>query len=157
MPAKLITEGRKFIWKGGYKTKDIPKAAGFRWDPGVKRWWTVDVQAARKLFDFADAATRAEIGTPEVPTWFTAEVAEDVHTALHFLAARCDYAYKLDGQGFSKADAVIGHSLAEKERISRNQALLALRIVRIHHHQIPAGLWAAIKPAADTAELLREK
>lgn len=54
MPKPLLGHtGRRFEWRGGYDTKDTVKAAGFRWDPEAKRWWTDDVNKARTLRAYA--------------------------------------------------------------------------------------------------------
>lgn len=42
-----------FYFKGGYEYKDVPKAAGFRWNPDKKLWYTNDVSNARKLVQYA--------------------------------------------------------------------------------------------------------
>lgn len=42
-----------FYFKGGYEYKDVPKAAGFRWSPDKKVWYTNDVSNARKLVQYA--------------------------------------------------------------------------------------------------------
>ena len=36
-----------------YIDKDIPKAAGFRWHPDKKVWWTANKTAAGKLLEFS--------------------------------------------------------------------------------------------------------
>lgn len=36
-----------------YEEKDIPKSAGFMWEPIIKRWQTKDIRKAIKLIDFA--------------------------------------------------------------------------------------------------------
>jgi SWI/SNF-related matrix-associated actin-dependent regulator 1 of chromatin subfamily A len=54
-------DSKKWTWYGGFSTKDIPKAAGMRWDPDGKHWWTTDPVAAAKLADYADAVAKAAI------------------------------------------------------------------------------------------------
>jgi SWI/SNF-related matrix-associated actin-dependent regulator 1 of chromatin subfamily A len=54
---ELGFDGRIWIWSGGFVTKDLPKAAGFRWDPNKKYWWTDSRDKAAKL---------AKYGAPEV-------------------------------------------------------------------------------------------
>lgn len=43
----------RWEWLGGFATKDIPKGAGFRWTPDIKRWWTDDEAKAKRLEGFA--------------------------------------------------------------------------------------------------------
>lgn len=55
---QLITveqKGLKFFAICSFDQREIVKAAGFRWDPGVRRWWTADVSIAAK-FKTAEAA-----------------------------------------------------------------------------------------------------
>ena len=56
---KLITNGdmKRYEAVSTYKEKDIPKGAGFRWDPAIKRWWTSDIETAIKLIEYADDET----------------------------------------------------------------------------------------------------
>lgn len=56
----VYTDGR-YVALSDYSEKDIPKRAGFRWDPDRKRWWTSDPKTASKLVEFADGATRAQL------------------------------------------------------------------------------------------------
>ena len=42
-----------FIWRGDYSTKDVPKQAGFRWNPDAKHWWTQDATKAQRLTKYA--------------------------------------------------------------------------------------------------------
>lgn len=48
-----------FILFSKYEERDIPKAAGFRWDASTKRWFTSSREKARRLIAHADAAARA--------------------------------------------------------------------------------------------------
>lgn len=64
------------------------------------------------------------------------------HTALKMLAGMCDGAAKLDGAGFSKVDAAIGHSLAERLFLTPKQAALGQRIARKYKRQLPAATLA---------------
>lgn len=45
--------------------KDIPKAAGFRWNPARKVWYTGDAERARRLQDYADSAARHALAGTE--------------------------------------------------------------------------------------------
>jgi SWI/SNF-related matrix-associated actin-dependent regulator 1 of chromatin subfamily A len=50
-----------FIAFSAYDERNIPKEAGWRWDPSTKRWFTMDVEKARRLERFADASARAKL------------------------------------------------------------------------------------------------
>lgn len=45
----LTYQENKFIFNGSFEQRHIPKAAGFRWDPADKKWWTTDFMAAKKI------------------------------------------------------------------------------------------------------------
>lgn len=68
---KLHLDGKRWICEVTYEQREVPKAAGFRWDPVAKRWWTDQAVRARKLAQYAtsDAAaaleTRQEGGAAE--------------------------------------------------------------------------------------------
>ena len=53
--------GQRFEWRGNFDTKDIVKAAGFRWDAAAKRWWTDDVSKAKSLKAYASERALAII------------------------------------------------------------------------------------------------
>jgi SWI/SNF-related matrix-associated actin-dependent regulator 1 of chromatin subfamily A len=57
---KLLYDSREHIFfcVSTYKEKDIPKGAGFRWNPEKKRWWTGDKEKALKLIEYADKETK---------------------------------------------------------------------------------------------------
>lgn len=58
---KLFADGNIWAVESNYAEKDAVKAAGFRWDPKEKRWWTNDRERAAKLVQFADDSCRAEL------------------------------------------------------------------------------------------------
>ena len=74
------------------------------------------------------------------------ELKAAVRASLAFLAARCDGAFALDGQGFNGRDAAFGHDLAGRDDLSDRQALAAQRMLRKYRRQIPADLYAVMFP-----------
>ena len=68
--------------------------------------------------------------------------------ALKAIAATCDYANSLDGRGFSKFDARIGHGLADWQgAYTDKQLLVALKLLRKYKGQIPGHLRPILLPA----------
>jgi SWI/SNF-related matrix-associated actin-dependent regulator of chromatin subfamily A-like protein 1 len=61
---KVDQYGSVFVARARYEDKDIVKAAGFRWDPMKKQWWTADPAVAAKLDD--TGALRAKIEAANV-------------------------------------------------------------------------------------------
>ena len=53
---------RCFVAHSSYEERNIPKDAGWRWDPSTRRWFTMDAEKARRLERFADAAALAKLG-----------------------------------------------------------------------------------------------
>jgi hypothetical protein len=66
----------------------------------------------------------------------------EVHGALRRLAGLCDGAAAIDGQGFSKIDVRIGHSLANAPRLSPKQAALGVKLCRKYRKQLGEGCWS---------------
>lgn len=46
---RIDKQGTRFVCICTFAEKEIPKAAGFRWDPGTRYWWTPDADKAAKL------------------------------------------------------------------------------------------------------------
>ena len=67
-----------------------------------------------------------------------------VHRALKTLAGMCDGATTLDGSGFNKLDARIGHNLAETLQLTQRQAKLGLRLAKKYHRQLPPEILEAL-------------
>ena len=63
-----------------------------------------------------------------------------VHNALLMLSGMCDGAVADDGQGFSKIDTLIGHSLAKCIVLTPKQAALGQRLVTRYQRQLPSDL-----------------
>ncbi len=59
--ALLRYDGKRFIWSGGYETKDLPKQAGFRWDPERRVWWTSFEDQAARLAQYAEPPLRSRL------------------------------------------------------------------------------------------------
>jgi len=57
----IVKEGDQYIARCSFAEKDLPKLAGFRWDPSTKRWWTKISQVASKLAAYADATCCDEL------------------------------------------------------------------------------------------------
>ena len=62
-PIKITKEGERWLarFKFDYTTKDIVKAAGFRFSPTEKLWYTRDAAVAAKLDPGAKAAAEAQV------------------------------------------------------------------------------------------------
>lgn len=74
----------------------------------------------------------------------TPERTAAIHAALRQLAGCCDGARELDGAGFSKVDAGLGHALAALPVLTARQAVLGLRLARRYRRQLPAELIGAL-------------
>lgn len=59
-----------------------------------------------------------------------------IHSAIKFIASRCDHAVEDDGIGFNGADAQFGHDLARKEKLTFRQALAAQKMIAKYHRQL---------------------
>ena len=55
---QLTYTAPSWIALSSYDERDIPKKAGFRWNPAAKRWETWEAGVARKLQEYADDAAR---------------------------------------------------------------------------------------------------
>ena len=51
---ELIKSKDIYVFKGTFEERGIPKAAGFRWNPQAKVWWTDDPKKALRLVGTAD-------------------------------------------------------------------------------------------------------
>lgn len=58
---QIIKEGTYYVARCPFEEKDIAKAAGFRWNPDNRHWWTPSKANAAKLAEYADDALRAEL------------------------------------------------------------------------------------------------
>ena len=58
---QITKKGTQFIADSTFQEKDILKAARWRWNPDIKKWWTDDVAKAAKLVEFADEDTKDEL------------------------------------------------------------------------------------------------
>ena len=144
----VIMRNGKYVWTGGYKTRELPKRAGFRWDATERQWWTDSPNIARKLFDFADYDAKVEMGSPIIPQDLD-EYKEVVLEGLRYLAERCDYAKMLDGMGFGKSDTYLGHSLAAKSSLTAEQAALGIPLLSLHRYQLPEWIAKVLEPFFD--------
>lgn len=66
----------------------------------------------------------------------TTDQVEAIHRGLQMLAGMCDGAFKMDGCGFNKIDARIGHALAESPFLTQKQAALGRRLCWKYKRQL---------------------
>jgi len=71
-----------------------------------------------------------------------------VHDVLRRIAGMCDQAQALDGSGFNKMDAHIGHDLASRDSLTPAMAALGRKIVRKYRRQYDPALLDAMGVAA---------
>lgn len=53
---RLVSREDRYLAITVYAEREVPKAAGFRWDPAARCWWTSDSTVAEKLAQYADDA-----------------------------------------------------------------------------------------------------
>lgn len=91
---RLMYENGAYYTLSSFEEKDIAKQAGFRWDPGAKRWYTKDPEKARKLAQYAvDAQVRTSLeqvhqdreATKAMSRAATADLDVPVPEGLHLL------------------------------------------------------------------------
>jgi SWI/SNF-related matrix-associated actin-dependent regulator 1 of chromatin subfamily A len=58
---KIIFRNNQFVAICSYEQREIPKAAGFRWESVGKYWYTTDTSKAAKLIDFADEEVKKRL------------------------------------------------------------------------------------------------
>ena len=58
---KLIKVGDVYEAHTSYEERAIPKSAGFRWNPSIKKWVTREVEIAAKLREYASGPTKASL------------------------------------------------------------------------------------------------
>jgi SWI/SNF-related matrix-associated actin-dependent regulator 1 of chromatin subfamily A len=98
---------------------------------------------------FTDRAATEDISRKEVEEQaadITERQIEAIHLGLRMLAGMDqDYAAERNDMGFSRFDVKIGHSLAERSKLTPKQAVLGLRLVNKYRRQLPAELLAQAK------------
>lgn len=62
---KILYENGIFVANASFEEKDALKAAGFRWNPDKRRWWTDKATVAAALKENADDVAIAEIEKAE--------------------------------------------------------------------------------------------
>ena len=97
---ELIFANDVYVFHGTFEERGIPKAAGFRWNPQTKVWWTDDPKKALRLIGTADMS-------PEVKTSLDSAVEAIAETASLSRAVDADMDIPApEGQeyfGFQKA------------------------------------------------------
>lgn len=66
------------------------------------------------------------------------DVVRMIHNGLKTLAAACDGARKVDGQGFNKFDSELGHRFAQKSVLTVQEALVGKTMLAKYRTQIAA-------------------
>ncbi len=79
---RLIYQDNRFVCACTFMEKDIPKGAGFRWDPMVKQWFTYDQKIAAKLSQYADTGSVQAIQERQVEGCRVDELTAYVSTML---------------------------------------------------------------------------
>lgn len=62
MKLKYGAQSKIFYCEATYSEKDIPKGAGFRWEPASKVWFTDSKEKATRLIQYADSSAKAVLG-----------------------------------------------------------------------------------------------
>jgi SWI/SNF-related matrix-associated actin-dependent regulator 1 of chromatin subfamily A len=89
---RVMRDGTRYVAVSTYDERELPKAAGFRWDRELRRWWTSDPAVAGKLAQYADADLRPVLEA-------AAQARADVIAASRATAAAVDVP-KPDGETY---------------------------------------------------------
>lgn len=112
-------------------------------DRALDRQTSIDWESSPK--EEVATATVTVKQVEDVAAKLTDEQVAASHTCLRILARMCDGAQELDGMGFSKFDARVGHSLASQESLTKRQGVLAIKLANKYRRQLPAELLAIAK------------
>jgi len=136
---------RRWSW---VRPVDIEEAEGLITDPGL------GIPGARRLLDLVKRASANVARTeqkitiayePELARAGDADVrAAAVEALAHVTAFDADRAAHRNDIGWSRATTLAGHVLTGKGDLDATAASHALRILRIHHGQVPAALRARL-------------
>lgn len=96
------------------------------------------LEDAPVVVDWKPLATKRDLESSQLLV--TEAQRQAVLKALGMLAGSCDGARKIDGAGFSKMDAAIGRSLANRGWLSDKQVVLGARLVIRYQRQLPSDL-----------------
>jgi intein/homing endonuclease len=97
-----------------------------------------DREPVLPMRDYAASHNSSRKQIFEVAAKLTQEQIEVIHEGLKYLAGNdIDWAHAVNGVGFSKIDAKIGHSLAECDYLSPKQAAIGSKLIRKYRGQIP--------------------
>lgn len=94
----------------------------------------VIVPVAEEERGATESSTRKQIA--DAASTLTESEISEIHDKLRRIAGMCDGAQSLDGYGFNKMDAGIGHSLANCERLTSRQAALGAKLARKYRRQL---------------------
>lgn len=57
----LTYNNGRFIWRGRFEDRHIPKQNGFKWDGSLKQWFTTSSVIAEKLSIIADTLAKSAL------------------------------------------------------------------------------------------------
>jgi len=106
-----LTHDGVYRWRGNFEERLLPKAAGFRWDPNQKIWWTDDSRKAAALAQYADESAQAALAVREE----TLAASKATDSAIEIPApAGCEYLpYQRAGIAYAAArkDTLVGDEM----------------------------------------------
>jgi SWI/SNF-related matrix-associated actin-dependent regulator 1 of chromatin subfamily A len=106
-----LTHDGVYHWRGNFEERLLPKAAGFRWDPALKIWWTDDSRKAAALAQYADESAQAALAVREE----TLAASKATDSAIEIPApAGCEYLpYQRAGIAYAAArkDTLVGDEM----------------------------------------------
>lgn len=84
--------GTEYVWRSSIAFKDLPKKAGFRWNPDSKVWVTSDWDKAAKLEQYMDSAAQAQVSKAQVKHKASVELSRSASASVSIPApAGLDY------------------------------------------------------------------
>jgi len=78
----------------------------------------------------------------DIAKGLSARDVDEIHAALRRLSELCDGATSRDGDGFSRVDVNIGHSLANAKKLTPKQAALGSKLCKKYQGQLGEGCWS---------------
>ncbi len=138
---QLTWENQKFVWRGTYESRHLPKRAGFRWDPVERYWWTRDATCAGALTEYADELALEQLDKARERLAASRATDTDVELEIECPPGRSPYPFQRAGIAWliNTPRAILGDEMGLGKTV---QVILAARTLGLQRNVVvcPASL-----------------
>lgn len=135
---KLLHANGTFVFACSFADKEVPKQAGFRWNPENKYWYTTDASVAMRLKQYADASATEAINKGQRDAMVNVEASRASTSAINIPTPPGleFYPFQKAGIEFLVANITANHGVLLSDQMGLGKSPMSIGYINAVGHDV---------------------